>query len=634
MLDVIRRNSQSWVVKVIFGAIILTFVFWGANTVTSGSADVLAEVNGEAIYRNDLMRELRVQIQNIQINNPELGNLDEEQINALGMQLLVNMVRRSLLAQEARKLGLSVSDEEFSRAVTSLPDFQDASERFSQEIYKERIAALGMKVGQFEDSLAVDLLVDKLRDYVTSAASVDAAEARRVFDFEMERRVIEYLTFPTADYRDSVQPEESAVIAYYSENKDSYAEPAKADVDYLVFDMDVLAAQSGIGDEEVKKYYEERQSSFVEPARYHLRHILVSLPLALDTTDESVVEARKKAEDILARLRSGEPFAELAALYSDDAGTKAGGGDLGWVERGRIAPSLDLALPDLQVGAFSEPIRTANGFHILELVEVQPERAQSLEEVRDGILAQLKEDAAYANMGKTMSDVEDKIITGADFAAISEEYGVRPRHGGPIDLAALAETLGVEASALAGLPETPAGRMLPVIDTGRGFVLVRVNAYQPSFVPELEAVRARVVEALKDRESVKLASDAAAAAAKEIAASGGQLPATLAGKVKDSDPTTRFLGVLEVGFSPELAAAVFTAPQGQWLDRVFLVGDSAVLAKVKEVLPAEQRQWAEVSAAYTEGLNNARKGELFNVYLAQLQKNAEIEFLTDRIVGP
>lgn len=633
MLDVIRRNSQSWVVKVIFGAIILTFVFWGANSITSDSADVLAEVNGEPIYRNDLLRELGLELQNIQRINPGAGTLDNEQINMLGMQILGNMVRRELLAQEARKLGIGVSDQEFSHMVLGMREFQDASGRFSPEFYKDRIAAAGMKVSQFEKSVGTDILVSKLQDYITGAVNVSEAEARRMFDFEMEQRVVEYLHFQAADYRGLVNPDETAIIAYYSENKDAYAIPAKADVEYLNFDMNVLAAQSGIGDDDVKKYYEERKESFVEPASYHVRHILIQLPLSLDTTDEAVLEARKKIEAILAEYKAGKSFTDLAEQYSEDPGSKEQGGDLGWVERGYLVPSIDMLLPELQPGEVSEPVRTAYGFHLVQMVDAKPERQLSLAEAHDEILAQLREDAAYANMAKVMSDVEDKIITGAAFEALAQEYGISAKGTGLLELSALAPALGLEAGALDAAAGTPAGKMLPIIDTGRGFVVVRVNDFQPSFVPAMEDVKEKIVEAVKDLNSMRLASDAAAEVAAKIAAGSGELPAAFAGQVKESAPVTRFTGVMELGYAPDLTSAVFTALKGQWLDRVFTAGDGAVLLRVKDILPADASQWAELSAMYIDGLNNARKGELFNTYLAQLQKEAKIEIKTDRIVA-
>lgn len=632
MLDVIRRNSQSWVVKAIFGAIIITFVFWGASSMTSDSADVLAKVNGESILRNDLLRELRAEIQNMQVTNPKLGRLDDDELEGLAVKILSNMVRRAMLAQEAEKLGLAVSDAELSAAITGVPDFHSGAGRFDHDLYKERVAALGMSVGKFEEMMAADLMVSKLQDYIAGGVSVDAAEARRIFNFEMERRVVEYIPFTAEDFRGEVKPDESAVITYYSENKAAYTVPARADVEYLVFDMDVLAGRSAIGDAEVRAYYDERKAGFVEPASYHVRHILISLPLSLNTTDEAVQEARKKADAVMAELRSGKSFAQLAKTSSDDTATSANGGDLGWVRKGQLDPSLDLAVSALKPGDISEPVRSFNGFHILMLDEVKLEREKPFEEVRGEILAQLKEDAAYSNMGKVMSDVEDKIITRVGFENIAKEYGVRVKSSGLLELTALAPALGLEPGRLDGVGGVAEGEMLPApIDTGRGFMVVRVKSYKPSYVPELDEVRARVVDAIKDREALVLASAAASDVYRELA-KGGAMPRALGKKVKESLPATRFLGVLELGVSRDITSAVFTAPKGQWLERVFLAGDSAVLLRVKEVLPAEDKDWVEVSGAYIEGLNNARKNEVFGVYLSQLQKESKIEVKSDRIL--
>lgn len=634
MLDVIRRNSQSWVVKVIFAAIILTFVFWGANSMTSDSAEVLAKVNGESIYRNDLMQELRVEIQNIQFTNPGMGQLDDEQVNMLAYQILSRMVSRTLMEQEAKKLGITVSDAELSAMVTAMPDFRDATGRFSHDIYKDRLSNMGLKVAKFEEMLSGDIMLNKLQSYITSSIKVEPAEARRIFDFELQKRTVEYVAFPAADYLSKVNPEEAAVISYYSENKDRYAVPAMAKLEYLVFGMDVLAAQSTISDEYIAKYYEERQTSFIEPAQYQVRHILISLPLTLDTAEEAVLEARKKADSVLAELKSGKKFAALAKQYSDDSNTKDKGGDLGWVARGQLAPSLDLALEELKPGEVSAPIRTANGFHILELMAEKAERQQPLADVRDDILAQLREDAGYANMGKVISSVEDKIIGKESFAAIAQEYNVISQSTELAEIPRLAAAMGLAPDALAAVSSVPAGEMLSSpIDLGRGFMVVKVDAYNPSYVPELDEVRAEMVALLKEQGAIQLASDAADSALKEALADGGKLPRAADRMAKTSQPVTRYLGLVDLGFSQDLTAALFTAQKGEWINRVILVGDNAVLARVTAVGSPSESEWAELSGEYTDGLNNIRKSEVFNIYLAQIQKDAKIDIKTERLLG-
>lgn len=634
MLDVIRRNSQSWVVKVIFAAIILTFVFWGANSMTSDSAEVLAQVNGESIYRNDLMQELRVEIQNIQFTNPGMGQLDDEQVNMLAYQILSRMVSRTLMEQEAKNLGISVSDAELSAIVTAMPDFRDTTGRFSHDIYKDRLVNMGLKVAKFEEMVTSDILLNKLQSYITSSINVEPAEARRIFDFELQKRSVEYVTFPAADYLSKVNPEEAAVISYYSENKDSYTVPAKAKLEYLIFHMDVLADQSSISDEDISKYYEDRKTAFVQPAQYQVRHILVALPLTLDTAEGAVLDARKKADSVLAELKSGKKFAALAKQYSDDSNTKDKGGDLGWVVRGQLSPSLDLALEELKPGQVSEPIRTANGFHILELMAEKPESQQALAEVREDILAQLREDAFYANTGKVISAVEDKIISKESFASIAQEYSVTPQSTELAEIPKLAAAMGLAPDALAAVSSVPAGEMLSSpIDLGRGFMVVKVDAYKPSYVPDLDAVRAEIVVLLKEQGAIQLAAAAAEEVLKEAQADDGKLTRTAARKGKISQPVTRYLGLVDIGFSQEMTSALFTAQKGEWINRVFLVGDNAVMARITEVSGPSESEWTELAAEYTDGLNSVRKSEVFNIYLAQLQKDAKIDIKTERLLG-
>jgi foldase protein PrsA len=89
----------------------------------------------------------------------------------------------------------------------------------------------------------------------------------------------------------------------------------------------------------------------------HLRHILVA----------SEEEARR----VLARLKAGEDFAQVAREVSLDKATAEKGGDLGWFGRGAGVPALEQAAFSLREGEISEPVHTAYGFHILQVLERQ-----------------------------------------------------------------------------------------------------------------------------------------------------------------------------------------------------------------------------------------------------------------------
>ncbi|MDR2502815.1 MAG: SurA N-terminal domain-containing protein [Deltaproteobacteria bacterium] len=642
MLDIIRRHSQSWAVKIIFALIIIVFVFWGANTMNMDSAQAVADVNGEPIYREALARAFDQEMQRLQRDNPDFPVLGVWEKEALAGQILRKMIIGAMLRQEAAKLGLGVSDIELSAHVSSMPPFQDASGRFSETAYRSALAAAGLTPARYEEMAGEELLLAKFQDYIAAAVNVGTAEARRMFDFETQRREVEYLPFVHANYLKGIKPSEAELISFYTENSGRWREPAKAEVEYLLFDLPFLAGLEAVGEDDALAYYKERQDAFISPAAYRTRHILIRLPLSLDTTEEELRQARQKAEKALAEIKAGAKFEAVARKYSEDELSRDKGGDLGWLEAGRADPAYEAALallPGLgEAGKKSarlldEPVRTYSGFHVIELLDYKGPSPRPFEEVREGILAQLREDAAYAAMPEVLAAAEDAAITGKSLEEFAGEYRGEVRRSGLLELAGIASLLDLTEGALNGLERMKAGdAFTAAIKADKGFVLLRLKEYAPSGVPDFEVLRPKALESFKAEEAAKLAGAAAAEALKSIREGGGKVPSALTGKILKAE-ASRFTGVINLGLAPpEFTQAIYLVKPGEWLDKPYALDERTVLVRVRAALPVAEKDWAQVGAAYTDGLNNLRKSEVFSLFLSRLQKQSKIELKQDYLL--
>ncbi|MGX4601528.1 peptidylprolyl isomerase [Faecalimicrobium sp. JNUCC 81] len=140
-----------------------------------------------------------------------------------------------------------------------------------------------------------------------------------------------------------------------------------------------------ISDEDIKKYYEDNKKEFYED-KVRASHILIS------TVDENnkplseakKAEAKKKAEDILKKAKSGEEFANLAKEYSDDKGSGTKGGDLDFFEKGAMVPEFEAAAWGLKVGEISELVETQFGYHIIKVTD-KSQKQLTFDEVKDTI---------------------------------------------------------------------------------------------------------------------------------------------------------------------------------------------------------------------------------------------------------
>jgi len=153
-----------------------------------------------------------------------------------------------------------------------------------------------------------------------------------------------------------------------------------------------------ITDEEMKKYYEEHKKDYYKD-EVKASHILISTvddngkPLS----EAKKKEAKKKAEEVLKKAKSGEEFSELAKEYSDDPGSAANGGDLGYFTKGQMVQPFEEAAFSLKPGEISGLVESEYGYHIIKVYD-KIDKQLSFDEVKDQIKKTLIEDKYMENI--------------------------------------------------------------------------------------------------------------------------------------------------------------------------------------------------------------------------------------------
>jgi peptidyl-prolyl cis-trans isomerase C len=155
-----------------------------------------------------------------------------------------------------------------------------------------------------------------------------------------------------------------------------------------------LEAEISITEEDLNIYYLNHQKEFDSPEMVRVRHILIKIDK--DASDQDRQKAREKAESLLSRINNGEDFAKLASEYSDDPNSKVKGGDLGFIQRGKVIKPFEEAAFSLKPGEVSPVIETILGFHILKLEKKKPAGIEPLEKVKNRIRAKVLEDLKNA----------------------------------------------------------------------------------------------------------------------------------------------------------------------------------------------------------------------------------------------
>ncbi len=624
MLNFIRDNAQSWLVKIIFALIIFVFVFWGVGNMQQDNAGVLAIMGKEKI----MIREVaEAEMQQIEMIKARMPDLTDEQLRSLGIkqQVFQRLIIEKLLQNEADKLGLVATKAELLKEASKNSAFLNEKGQFDPERYKKILLASKITPAIYEAGVSKEIVLRKLQDYVQLPSKVDPKSARERFELAGEMRTIRYLPFKNADYLDKVQVSDAEVQEYYSKNEAAFMVPTKIKLEYLSLSPLTLSKGLEVSEEEITEYYNKnKEALFSQPERIKARHILITLPEGAD--EGAVKEAESKIQGLLKDLKGGKDFAALAKANSQDA-SAAEGGDLGWLQRGDTVEAFDEKLFTLKPGEVSDPVRTQFGFHIIKADERQAAGIKSLADAHDEIKVTLSQDKGKNLVLDAQLKASDALANGLTFEQIAEELKLAPQKSELLSKEEAAALLALKPNMLEQLDLLSTDHpLLDVpIQTNDGYVLLKLEQLQPAHVEPLDTVKTRITETLRAQGAAKLARQDAEEALKGF--SGQSVPPAFASRVVESEPVRRDMQPQTLPGSAELVAAVFKAKSSDWLTEVFSVADGAVIAAKGRVEPVDPTEWEKVAERVINSIEEARRQELFQIYLEELIRLHPVEIV-------
>ena len=636
MLDPMRKYAQSWGIKIIFGLIIIVFVFWGVGSFKGDKATVLATVNDQPVLIKDYEKQYQENLRLVKNKNPNVSDKDLQD-GGFRWQVFTNMVTTRLLEDQAKTLGIAVTAGELRSEIAKIPAFQNESKQFDAKRYENLLKANGISPGEFEADFRQQLLLEKLAAFVGLPAQVAESEARSIFDFMREQAIIKYIPFAAADFTKGVTISDEQIAKYYEARKDEFATPAQVKVDFVEFTPKAMAKPAEITDADIEADYKANQKKYERPEQVRVRHILMMLPP--DAPQEVVDAAVKRLSAMADEVRKGKDFATLIPKDPTNADGIIGE-DWAWLPKGSLpkefAPFEEKAFM-LKKDEVSEPVRTSLGLHVIQGGEKQAAGQRSLAEVKDEIRADLAEQRAADKLTKSLDAIQEKLSSGE-----------------PLEAAVAAEKLAVKTSAFFAKDAPPAelGLSEPAVEaifalkkgqtadaplsTQDGFLVVRAtDVKEPGFEP-LDAVKDVIKGRLTDEEALKLAKAKAEETAKAMETEDGlkKVLADYKDKIQTSAPFTRQGFIPGLGMSPVLAQTAFEAKGPGWFKTAFGVSGAYVVAGLDKTVPADGSLWDKEKERWVATLTQSKQTELFRAYLQTLQEAARVEIVNDAILGP
>ncbi len=324
------------------------------------STDTVAKVGDESVSVQDVRQ---------QLNQIEQRNQVPKPLEALyAEQILKQLVFQKEIEYEAKRLGITVSDQERADRIRQyVPTAFNGGTFVGMDRYAAEVQArFQMAVPAFEELIRQGLLEEKFRKLVTDGISVGPAELQDEFRNKNEKVKLDYALIKPEDLEAKISTDDAEIRASYEKNKSKYQVPERRVARYAVVDVNQIRQGVRVSDDMLKLQYQSNIQQYQVPNRVHPQHILL---MTVGKTDAEVEEIKKKAEDVLKQAKKGGKFDELAKKYSEDPGSKEKGGDLGWITQGQTVPEFEKTAFSLNPGQISDLVKTQYGFHIIKVLD-------------------------------------------------------------------------------------------------------------------------------------------------------------------------------------------------------------------------------------------------------------------------
>jgi peptidyl-prolyl cis-trans isomerase D len=360
MLDVLRR-SQRWLMgAVVFlvGGVFVAYLGLGGPMASGPSSGAIVELDGRRYTLQDLQRSKEQQ--EIRLRESLGDAFDAAAASAyLDQMAAESLIQRAVLASEAEQLGLRATDDEIRQVVRTYFRTPEgtidsaAAREFGERRYgSER---------RFASEIRDDILTTKLLQLIDAGVEVSDAEVRDALRYQREAVRLALVVLDPAKPAAGIEVEVAQVEA-------------------------MLSGQAP----RVREFYDQHPERYKQPERVRARHLLLRVPPG--ASDEQVAAVRTRAEAALARIQGGEDFAAVASELSEDPGSKAQGGDLGFFARGQMVPAFEEVAFALEPGKTSEIVKTDFGFHVIRVEERKAAEERSFDDAAREIAEELVRD--------------------------------------------------------------------------------------------------------------------------------------------------------------------------------------------------------------------------------------------------
>ncbi len=603
MLTSLRKGAASWLAKILFALLILSFAAWGVGDYLSPEVqDAVATVGESEIGAEEFRREYARQFNDWRRRLG--GNVTPEMAAQLGLpeQVLQAAVRRRVVEVEAGRLGLAVGDGQVRRAIEEDPNFGGRLGGFDRALFERVLLSNGLSEGEFVALLRRDISRRQIDRSVARNVRASRSMAEAVHRYRNETRKAVLIRVPQ-DVVLPPEPGEGELRAWHEANRDDFMAPAYRAVTAIVLDPDRWLDRVEADPAQAEQLYEARMADFTVPATRRVRQVLFA--------------DKPKAQQLVTQLAAGADLEAAAATLG------ASVSDLGAVSRRQLPQAaLADAVFSLAEAGVAGPVETPLGWHVLAVDQIVEEQVIPFEDVREGLEREAAREIAVERLAEVANDLDDLLGGGGSFEEAARALDLTLLTIPAVDASGQdragqqPEGLPAEPNFLRTAFSTSVGEdsLLGELGDG-GYFVLRVESEAPPSVRPFEEARPLVLAAWRRSRLDDAAQARAEALAEQLRE--GRTPASVADglAIAETGAFTRVEADPAAGRSYEVVEAVFGAARGEVV--VARAGEGYTVAVVEGIEPPPYSE--EEIGAIRDQLSAEMAEDVQRQYQAALQ---------------
>jgi peptidyl-prolyl cis-trans isomerase D len=599
------------------------------------SKEVLARVGGDEVTVADysLLKK--------KIESQFGGQFSLAQIGMTSDRILDQAINSRISVQEARRLGLTASDEEVRDLIAK--QFSDpTSGSFDVKRYKDYVVRNYGGVSLYEQSVRDALASEKLRAFVAAGAQVSEAEVKDTYMRENSDFDVTYVAVTAEELSKKLHPSDDEMRQYFDAHKTDYRFlEAQKKIRYLFVNQEKVGQKLQISDADLHKEYDSLKP---ENKMAGVRVQQIVIKVARPELDQ---EMMAKASQIVGRIRkddltaSEEEFAEQARGNSEDPATAQAGGWLpapvkrnpnrkATATAGNPADLLQNTL-DWKEGQVGDPLKTGNAYYIFRRGAVV---TKSFEDAKQELLVSLRNRRSYAVAAQIAQKAQDRLKESHDAQKVAQELSAEANMS-PAEMVKETPFIkpGDDVPEIGSSPQfedvvkplEEAGQVGDRVGVKNGFAIPLLVEKREPRVPDFAEVKDKVSEDLKRSRAAELleqtARDIASGASNTDALKAAAEKAGLKAEDEEGFRLGRPLG--KAGADPALDTAVYALKVGETTKTPIKVGDKWVVVGLKARKDADDDAFDKQKSHLFESALSERRNQLFDDYLVAARRGLE-----------